>query len=117
MTLKAVAPTTLPIKALPTDTVEIEGTEVPIRSLSRAEALHFSTAFAEGPLEERVAEAEVYLLVHGAGVDEEEARAWRQNTDTDTAGLLIDGILALSGMTPNRGEKTDDPKPSGSEPS
>lgn len=110
----------LPRKALPTGTVTIEGQVIEVRGLSRAEALHFTTGFTEGELEDRVTRAEVFLLVKGVGVSEEEALAWRNETDADTSGPLIDKVIELSGLSkqqPGKDGKTPDPKSNGSEPS
>lgn len=83
----------LPIKPLAWDSVEIAGEKVRYRSLSRAEALRMGT-FAG-----REDEAEVFILTCGTGCTEDEARAFRDGNDTETAGLLVDGIIILSGLT------------------
>ena len=82
----------LPIKALATDSVTIAGQAVEYRSMSRAQAL--ALASYKG----REDEAEVFILMSGTGCSEEEAKAFREGNDTATAGLLIDGILVLSGL-------------------
>lgn len=83
----------LPTKPLPEDSIEIAGERVVFKSLSRAAALKLHT-FAGAP-----DEAEVFILCQGTGCTEEEARAFRDGNDTETAGALIDGILILSGLT------------------
>jgi hypothetical protein len=90
----------LPVRELPTGRVDIDGTYVDIRSLSRAEAL------ALQDYRGREDEAEVVILVAGTGCTEAEAQTWRESTDTRTAGLLIDAILELSGLV-----EGIDPKP------
>jgi hypothetical protein len=90
----------LPIKPLATDSVEIAGELVEFRAMSRSEALRMN-AFRG-----REDEAEVFVLVCGTGCTEAEAEAFRSGNDTDTAGLLIDGILVLSGLATS----DDDPK-------
>lgn len=92
----------LPIKELATATVTIDGTEVEYRALSREEALRLN-GFAGG----REDEAEVFIIVCGTGVSEEEAREFRSKNDTLTAGLLIDGILILSGLANADGTDAD----------
>lgn len=82
----------LPIKALARDTVLIDGQAVEYHSMSRAQALQLQT------YKGREDEAEVFILVSGTGCSEDEARAFREGNDTETAGLLIDGILVLSGL-------------------
>lgn len=83
----------LPIKPLPTDELEINGQRVEYRSLSRAQALKVHEFVG------REDEAEVYLLMCGTGCTEEEARAFREGNDAETAGLLIDAIIVISGLT------------------
>lgn len=85
----------LPVKALPTATVMVEGTPVEVRGLSRTEALKLSTQFTAATADE----AEVFVVQHGTGVTEDEAREWLGSTDVDTAGLIIDKIVELSGIT------------------
>lgn len=82
----------LPINPLPTDSVEIAGQRVEIRSLSRAQALRLREFVG------REDEAEVFLLVCGTGCTEDEARAFREGNDATTAGVLVDAIIAVSGM-------------------
>lgn len=89
------ASTPLPIKPLPRASVEIEGQPVEVRGLSRSEALHLSTRFTQDTADE----AEVYILTCGTGVSADEARAFLSQTDATTAGLLIDKIIELSGIT------------------
>lgn len=110
----------LPIRALPTATVDIDGTAVEVRGLSRSEAMHFTTAFTPGEmpdvsLDDRAGRAEVYLLMKGVGVDEDEAIAWREQTEVDVSDLVIDKILELSGLTQKADGK--DPQAPTSEPS
>ena len=98
----------LPIRPLPTSSVEVNGAEVSFRSLSRAEAL------ALQDYKGREDEAEVFILVKATGCSEDEAQAFRSESLTRDAGLLIDAILELSGLT---GDGSADPKPDTSAPS
>jgi hypothetical protein len=82
----------LPVPPLPTDTVEIGGEKVAIRSLSRDAVLKLS-GFTDD-----TAGAEVFLLVNGTGVSDEEARAWRTQVAPDVAGALLVAIASLSGI-------------------
>jgi hypothetical protein len=95
---------TLPIISLATDSLELNGTAVEYRSMSRAEALKLQD------YKGRPDEAENYILMCGTGCTEDEAKAFRDGSDTATAGLLIDGILVLSGLTntPRRARSTKD---------
>ena len=83
----------LPIVPLASATVEIGGVDVQYHAMSRAQALQLQ-AFQGLP-----AEAEVHILMSGTGCTDEEACAFREATDTATAGSLIDAILIISGLT------------------
>lgn len=93
----------LPVRALPTSTVTIEGVAVEVRGLSRAEALKLTTQFADN-----VDGAETFIVSCGTGVSIEEAAEWRGATDVATAGLIIDEVIKLSGLT---GEDGKSPQP------
>lgn len=102
----------LPSIPLPSDTVDIHGTPVTVRALSRAEALRLSTQFSR----EKADEAEAYMLACGTGVTVEEAAEWLASIDTDTGGVLIDRIAELSGIKPeiDKDGRLVDPKTAGS---
>jgi hypothetical protein len=82
----------LPVPGLASGTVEIDGTAVPIRSLSRDEVV------ALAALREDTAEAEVFILSRSCAITEDEAREWRTKVDAATAGDLLAEIAALSGL-------------------
>lgn len=84
----------LPKIEMPKDEVDVQGTKVPVRGLSRAEVLEMHGC--DGDLNK----AEVVALVHGAGVTQEEAQDWRENTPADLVGLVLDRIVELSGLAP-----------------
>jgi hypothetical protein len=103
---------TLPVKALPSETLDIEGQKVLVRGLSRTEAMHFTTGFTEEAMpgvlvEERANAAEVYLLVKGVGVTEAEAEEWRNTTDLETVGFIVEKVVELSALIDR---KDADPK-------
>lgn len=83
----------LPVIGLPTSTEEVGGMTVTFRSLSRSEALKFTTEFRG-----KADEAETYLLACGMGISLEEAQQWRETTPPAEAGKVIDGIVYLSGL-------------------
>jgi len=85
----------LPVVPLGRGTVEIGGETVEFRSLSRSQALQLNS------FKGREDEAEVFILMGGTGCSEDEARAFRDGNDTETAGILIDAILILSGLANN----------------
>lgn len=82
----------LPVPGLASGTVDIDGTAVPIRSLSRDEVVALSD------LRDDTAAAEVLILSRGCSITEDEAREWRTKVDAATAGTLLAGIAALSGL-------------------
>lgn len=83
---------TLPVKPLPTGSVTIEGTDVPIRSLSRSEVVRLRT------FEGNEDDAEPFIVAAGAGVTEDEARTWLGSVDVVTGGELVFSILRLTGL-------------------
>ena len=104
----------LPTQALPTATLTLGGVDFEVRGLSRAEALHFTVGFTEDAmpdvqLADRGDLAEVYLLVHGAGVTEEEATEWRQTAGFKDADVVLGKILELSGL--QKAESADPQSP------
>lgn len=86
----------LPSIPLPKNSVEIAGKTIEFRSLSRTETLKLTTQFKED-----ADGAEIFLLMCGVGVTEDEAKSWRDETDPFSAGKLIDGIIILSGLGTN----------------
>ena len=82
----------LPIKALPTDTVEIAGTKVSIVSLSRDEVVSLAQFGGD------TSAAEVFMLSRACSITDEEAQEWRTKVDAETAGELLQAIGALSGL-------------------
>jgi hypothetical protein len=90
----------LPIAPLPTGEAIIGGETVVYHSMTRSQALRLNSF--KGAEDE----AEVFILQCGTGCTEEDARAFRDGNDTETAGLLIDAILVLSGLA----EPDPDPK-------
>lgn len=98
-----------PVIARRTRVIDLgDGVEVEIRGLSRAEARHLTSAFRDGTDMGDVDGAEVWLLTTVMGWTETEATRWREETDADVVGLVIDGIVSLSGLAGDG----PDPKPS-----
>lgn len=96
---------TLPIKPLPTGTVTIEGTDVPIHGLSRADVMRLRNFKGNED------EAEPFVIAAGTGVSEDEAREWLGSVDLITGGRLLEAIFALTGLTtdPQPGSIGDGP--------
>ena len=76
-----------------TGSVKVAGTAVPIRSLSRAEALELRT-LADQPDADRL--GEVLLISRSTGVSEDEAAAWWDASDAGDVQVLVSAIAALS---------------------
>ena len=91
----------LPLTPMPTGSVTIAGTKVPIRSLSRGERLELAT-FAED-----YRAAEVFVVSAGTDTPLEEAKAWLYRTSPEDAEALIAGITELSGLA---GDDEADPQ-------
>lgn len=83
----------LPPVPLPTDTVSVAGTDIVVRGLSRAEATRIAKFNGD------VDAAESFVLARGVGISEDDAKAWRDATPPDVAGLVVDRIIELSGLT------------------
>ncbi len=98
----------LPVIPLPSSSVEVNGTEVRFRSLSRSEALELKELRGD------LAAAEVLIISKATGSTEEEAQTFREGTPTMEAGKLIDAILVFSGLAE---EEDTDPKADTNEPS
>lgn len=83
--------TVLPAVPLGTGTAEVAGSEVPIRSLSRAEVLRMRALVDSG-------DSEAFVIARGTGCTDDEAAAWLDSTDNDTAKALVEAILSMSGF-------------------
>lgn len=90
----------LPVTPLPTSTVSMSGTDVEIRSLSRAQSLRMRAIREEG------GDAEAYVLARSTGVSDTEAAEWLDAVTNDVALGVIRAIFELSGLV----DKPADPK-------
>jgi hypothetical protein len=82
----------LPSVPLRTATVDVEGTKVEVRGLSRSEAVDLQKFVPD------VDKIDTWVLACGTGVSVEEADEWRKQTPSDTVSLLVDRIGELSGF-------------------
>ena len=101
----------LPPVPLAVGTTTVGGTEVPIRSLTRAEALELR-ALAGQPDADR--QGEVYMIAKGTGVEPAEAEAWWESSDPMAVQKLIRDIAVVSRL---QGEDGKDPNAAPSGPS
>lgn len=101
----------LPAVPLAVGTTLVGGTEVPIRSLTRAEALELRALAGQPDADRR---GEVYLIAKGTGVDEAEAEAWWESSDPVAVQRLVRDIAVVSRL---QGEDGRDPNSPASAPS
>lgn len=88
----------LPKIALPSSSIELGGERVEFHSLSRSQALKLNG------YQGREDEAEDFMLASALDVSLEEAHEWRDSTDLETVGQLIDAVIELSGLTGPKAE-------------
>lgn len=95
----------LPAKPLPTGSITIEGTEVPLRALSRSEVVRLRR------FDGNEDDAEPFIVAAGAGVTEDEARTWLGSIDVETGGALVFEVLRLTGLAsdPQKGSTGEGP--------
>lgn len=89
----------LPIRQLPRDEFTFkDGVVLPIRSLSRAEALELRG------LSDDVTRLEILTIKAACDVTEEEASQWHKTTPNNEIADLIDKIAVLSGFDVDSGK-------------
>lgn len=81
----------LPVRALATGTVEVNGVNVEFRSLSRHECMHVLT-------ETDPDAAENYTVSKATGETLDASAAWLDGCDVMEGKKLVDAILTLSGI-------------------
>jgi hypothetical protein len=101
----------LPPVPLAVGTTLVGGTEVPIRSLTRAEALELRALAGEADADRL---GEIYLIAKGTGVDPADAEAWWESSDPMAVQKLIRDIAVVSRL---QGEDGKDPNAAPSGPS
>jgi hypothetical protein len=101
----------LPPVPLAVGTTLVGGTEVPIRSLTRAEALELRAMAGEPDADRR---GEIFLIARGTGADATEAEAWWESSDPIAVGKLVEDIAVVSRL---RGKDGTDPNAPASAPS
>lgn len=82
----------LPTVALPTGTVEIDGDTVPVRGLSRGEAM----AMAKNV--EDAAESEIALISHGLDTALADVREWYGGAPSHVVQKIVAKVMELSGL-------------------
>jgi hypothetical protein len=96
----------LPVIPLPSSSVEVNGTPVSFRSLSRSEAIVLQGM--RGDLDEQ----DAFVIMCGTDSTREDVDAFRSATAPMEAGRLTDAILVLSGLAEGEDAAGDpvDPK-------
>lgn len=90
----------LPRPTLPVGSIDLAGTVVEYRSLSRSQAIQLETFRADPD------GAEDWIISCGLGITQAEAHDWRDAVQLELVGPLIDAILEISGLT-DIGDGTD----------
>lgn len=93
----------LPRPALPSSTVDLDGTPVTIRSLSHGQALKLD----EYKAPDLRSSAPAYVVACGLGITPAEAQEWLDAVTLELGQQLVDAIIHLSGLDEPAG---DDPK-------
>lgn len=101
----------LPSVPLAVGTTLVGGTEVAIRSLTRAEALELR-ALAGQPDADRL--GEIFMIATGTGVPPADAEAWWRTSDPMAVQKLVNDIAVVSRL---QGEDGKDPNSAASGPS
>lgn len=94
----------LPAGQLATGSWTINGTSIPIRSLSRTEAFKIRT------LGDDLEAVEVHLIACGTSSTADEVGLFRDSTDPKAVDDLVEAIAKLSGIMPNGQENGTGPK-------
>lgn len=89
----------LPKVELPRSTVSIDGEDVPIKSLSRSQALEMKKLGEVGDLEG----IEVKVVAFGTECSLKEAKAWLAATPAGLVDHLVNAIIRLSGLEVGNG--------------
>ena len=82
----------LPKIPLHSEMVDVAGTKIEVRSLSRAEQLKLTK------YEHDLDAAETVMIAMTTGFPEDEVRTWREETPGDVVNDLIEHIARISGM-------------------
>ena len=96
----------LPPVPLAVGTTLVGGTEVPIRSLTRAEALALRALAGEADADRR---GEIFLIAKGTGVEPAEAEAWWESSDPIAVQKLIQDIAVVSRLQSKDGKDPNSP--------
>lgn len=82
----------LPQVPLDSEMVDVAGTKIEVRSLSRGEQIRL-TKFGDD-----LDAAEVAMIAMATGFAEDEVRVWREETPGHVVGGLIDEVVRISGL-------------------
>jgi hypothetical protein len=82
----------LPKVPLHSEMVDVAGTKIEVRSLSRAEQLKLAQ------YQDDIDGAETAMIAMTTGFPEDEVRVWRQETPGSVVDELVNEIVRISGM-------------------
>lgn len=83
----------LPQVPLHSEMVDVAGTKIEVRSLSRAQQVALTK------LSDDLDAAETAMLAMATGFPEAEVRTWREQTPGDVVGGLVDEVARISGLS------------------
>ena len=106
MAIRALPVTILPHAPLARGTVDVAGTSLAIRSLTRGEELHLRELQGQ-PDADRL--GEIYIIARGLDVSEEEAAAWWDESDPGAVQDLVQGIAIVSRLATADGKAPNSP--------
>lgn len=82
----------LPKVVTPRDVVDVAGTPIEVRGLTRLEATKVHGKISD------MSEFDAYLLATGCDVSEDEAREWLASVPFGVADKVVNKIISLSGL-------------------
>lgn len=92
----------LPKVVSQTSSVDVQGTDIPIRALTRSEHMHVGKLINEN----KISDGEIYCLSKGTDTPLAEAKEWYENTDSDEVKKVLDAIGVLTGVDPEDSKST-----------
>lgn len=95
----------LPQVPLHSEMVDVAGTKIEVRSLSRAQQVSLTKHTDD------LDTAETMMLAMATGFTEDEVRVWRETTPGDVVGALSDEVARISGLVEGAAKSSGTPLP------